>query len=68
MREWLRALDIKDRNVIGLDLMRSGLSSNRIARVLFFVEDGPPLLVLLLIFGLPAYLLVRRYRRKHSRL
>ncbi len=40
MREWLRALDIKDRNVIGLDLMRSGLSSNRIARVLFFVEDG----------------------------
>jgi len=59
---------------IGIRLRNSLLAGYRnasatfLAVVLFFVEDGPPLLVLLLIFGLPAYLLVRRYRRKHSRL
>jgi phage-related protein len=63
VRDWLRDLDIADRNVIGQDLMRvqyrwpvgmplcrslgkglwevrSALSGNRIARVLFFAEDG----------------------------
>ena len=62
VRDWLRALDIDERNVIGQDLMRlqyrwpvgmplcrslgkglwevrSGLPGNRIARVVFFVED-----------------------------
>ena len=63
VREWLRSLDTKDRNVVGQDLMRlqfrwpvgmplcrsldgklwevrSALPGNRIARVLFFVENG----------------------------
>src|SRR5882672_8265908 len=62
VRDWLRGLDLADRNIIGQDLMRvqfrwpigmplcrplggglwevrSDLRSNRIARVLFFVED-----------------------------
>jgi phage-related protein len=62
VREWLRSLDERDRNAIGLDLMRvqfrwpigmplcralsdglwevrTGLASNRIARVLFSVHD-----------------------------
>jgi hypothetical protein len=34
--------------------------------VLFFGEDGPPLLIWLVILGLPAILVWRRYRRMRS--
>ena len=63
MRDWLRNLDQRDRNVVGRDLMRlqyrwpvgmplcralgdglwevrSELTSNRIARILFSIRDG----------------------------
>jgi len=36
--------------------------------VLWFVEYGPALLVYLVIFGIPAYFLWRRYRKMHARL
>jgi anti-sigma factor RsiW len=36
--------------------------------VLFFVEDGPVLLIWLAILGLPVFLLVRRYRKVQAKL
>jgi hypothetical protein len=39
-----------------------------LAIVLFFAEDGPTILIFATIFGVPGYILFRRYRKARARL